>query len=207
MVYFFLLHQQHRNAVFLPKLRSWILLCDWQNAWQLVPASDRLTSLMPPLPSGHHSDLNYSSVEHFEMEEIAEEQIPFFLSFNQVAFLSTGNSVSNKPKICRSRWHAALRERSMRERACVCVHEWKPLLTMVRHEMSYVLHALSSCLIVSQSAVSGIIAMIRKRPFVQMRESSLFSSLGGLGGGRGWRGEEEYGLMNLAEGLRSGHRP
>ncbi len=49
---------------------------------------------------------------------------------------------------------------------------------MVRHEMSCVLHALCSCLIVSQSAVSSIIVMIRKGPFVQTRESSLFSSFG-----------------------------
>lgn len=47
---------------------------------------------------------------------------------------------------------------------------------MVWHEMSCVFRALHSCLIVSQSAAGRIIAMIRRRPFVQTRESSLFSS-------------------------------
>lgn len=79
---------------------------------------------------------------------------------------------------CSSQWHAALREHSLCKCVCVCVHEWKPPLTMVWHEMSCVFRALHSCLIVSHSTAGRIIAMIRRRPFVQTRESSLFSFFG-----------------------------
>lgn len=117
-------------------------------------------------------------------------------SFNQTAFLCRGNSVSNKSRMRRRRRRAAPRERSMCERE-PRAHEWKPPLTMVRHEMSCALHAPRGCLVVSQSAVSGIIAMIRKKtPFVQTREWSLLGSFGSEGG-REARTDESDGITRV----------
>lgn len=117
----------------------------------------------------------------------------FVTSFQSDGIPECGYFSFQPCEICSSHWHT---------HTALSVCTWmKGNLTMVRHEMGCVLHALRSCLIVSQSAAGSIIAMIRKRPFVKPGESFLFSSFGRA---RRWR---EAGIDKFDWIIRSQHRP
>lgn len=154
----------------------------WGNdsVWQLVPMSDSPTS---PKPQSLQPDIiwspNHSSVEHLKWRK---KSLSLFYMLQSDGIPECGYFSFQQAQTCSSLWHAALREHRLCKCVCVWVCEWKPPLTMVWHEMSCVFRALHSCLIVSQSTAGRIIAMIRRRPFVQTRESSLFSSFGRGGG-------------------------
>lgn len=142
-------------------------------------------------PSRHHTDTKLFICGTSEMEEKAEEQI-------SIRWLSWVWLITfQQAEMCRSHRHAAPMVRSM----WVCVCTW--MKATLNNGLTWDEQCASCsavCLIVSQSAVSDVIAMIRGRPVVQMTESSLFSSLGREGRKREVRtGKSEWVTQVMAQ--------
>lgn len=103
--------------------------CETMTKWQLVPASESInhTKLFSAIIT---RTPNYSSEKHLKWREKLEGQI-FFFVFHSDDISDTGFSTFQHAENCCSHSRAALGKCSM------CVHEWKPLFTMVRHETSF----------------------------------------------------------------------
>lgn len=175
---------------------AWFLYCTsmiWMcwgtmRKWQLVPASESInhTKLFSAIIT---RTPNYSAEKHLKWREKVGEQIIFFffsLSFNQMTFLTMGFPLPNMPKNCCSHWRAALGKCSK------CVHKWKPLSTMVRHEMSFMFCVFVSLSIRRLSA--ALLGWLRKDLLFRWGNRLCWAHLEGRDGG-----EETRGVISLTE--------